>query len=87
MDAQSQQEHVEETSIVLTCPQCSQGGIPQRIGNRRGSCRTCNAFAQAVRRRLLSRLEDLAGGEADRIRAHVEIEEYRTRFGTEAHHA
>jgi hypothetical protein len=51
------------------------GGVA-RIGNRRNSCKVCNQFAQAVRRRTWARLVDLHKEEFDQLRLVVELELY-----------
>lgn len=67
-------------SVPLPCPDCDRDGFPgSRVGNRRRWCRSCNAFAAAVRRRLLIHLEDTYG--TPTLREELEIEEYLARFG------
>lgn len=42
---------------MLACPECSRKHPGHaRIGNRKATCRTCNRFAQAVRRRVAAGL-------------------------------
>lgn len=62
---------------VLRCPECSthRDGIA-RIGNRKTKCRTCNRFAQAVRRLVARRLTDAHPDEAQRLRLTAEVEVY-----------
>lgn len=52
--------NTNDTTTALTCPKCLQAGRTgtARIGNRRGSCSLCNAFAQKVRRETLKALKD-----------------------------
>lgn len=47
-----------------------------RIGNRRGTCDTCNNFSQAVRRGIAKRLHALHAEEAERLRLQVELDLY-----------
>lgn len=58
----------------LSCPQCYDEGVSGslRIGNRRSSCATCNAFAQAVRRRLVTRLVQEHAELAERMKLDIE---------------
>jgi len=68
----------------LPCPECrerliSKGLEPEgmnRIGNKRGTCDTCNAFAQAVKRLTANRLKDLHPDEYERLRLQVELDLY-----------
>lgn len=50
------------------CPDCNYG-----IGNNRTKCKTCNAFAQRVRRRALSMLSRRHKEEYKKIVEHVEF--------------
>ncbi|QGZ16796.1 hypothetical protein PBI_DEWDROP_152 [Microbacterium phage Dewdrop] len=47
-----------------------------RIGNRRGTCDTCNNFSQAVRRNVAKRLHAIHAEEAERLRLQVELDLY-----------
>jgi hypothetical protein len=58
------------------CPACRADGVAggARMGNRRASCRTCNAFAQAVLRLTRARLARAHPEQYATIRADVERE-------------
>lgn len=66
-----------EDHPVLACPACSsERSGASRIGNRKTTCRTCNRFAQAVRRLVSRRLTDAHPDEAQRLRLAAESEVY-----------
>lgn len=65
---------------LLPCPECRRRGAggQSRIGNRKGDCRTCNRFAQAVRRGTLRRLKQEHAEDYRRLLVEVEDAEYQT---------
>lgn len=67
----------QDDSPILRCPECYEkyGGYA-RIGNRKSRCRTCNRFAQAVRRETLVRLKDMHREDYLALRAGVESDLY-----------
>lgn len=66
----------------LPCPSCTRRGIVgTRIGNHRGTCRECNRFAAAVRRKFTDDLAALHPEDAEAIRRAAEIDVYTARFG------
>lgn len=69
---------------VLTCPECcsKHPDTLARIGNRKSACRTCNRFAQAVRRYVARALMDAHPEETAALRRAVEDETYRVVVGT-----
>lgn len=68
----------QDTSEVLTCPECVKvyESTKARIGNRKTTCRTCNRFAQAVRRHVARALIDAHPDEAARLRHAAEHNAY-----------
>lgn len=69
---------------VLRCPECSTNhdGTLARIGNRKTNCRTCNRFAQTVRRFVARDLMRAHPEETAQLRRAVEDEAYRQVVGT-----
>lgn len=69
---------------VLRCPECliNHDGTLARIGNRKTNCRTCNRFAQTVRRYVARALMDAHPDETAALRRAVEDEAYRVVVGT-----
>lgn len=64
---------------VLVCPEC-QGKHPgnARIGNRKSTCRTCNRFAQSVRRKVATALAEMHPVDAALLRQDAERLAYRS---------
>ncbi|QNJ56036.1 hypothetical protein SEA_RASPUTIA_149 [Microbacterium phage Rasputia] len=68
----------------LPCPECRERLLKNgndiegmnRIGNRRGTCTTCNNFTQAVARNVAKRLKALHAEEAEKLRLRVEMDLY-----------
>lgn len=59
------------------CPECVERyGGNARIGNRKGSCATCNRFGQAVRRAVARDLAALHEADAERYREAAEARLY-----------
>lgn len=69
---------------VLACPECSRKHPGHaRIGNRKATCRTCNRFAQAVRRKVAAGLVAAYPEQAAALTPTIEAEVYeRTVTGT-----
>lgn len=61
--------------VSMPCPECVNSGHSgaARIGNRRGSCKTCNAFAQRVRRLTFKLLTQAHPNDYAKIRAEAEL--------------
>lgn len=75
---------------ALPCPECRMKGRggKTRIGNHRGDCKTCNAWAQNVMRMTRTRLIAQHSAEYKSIRAQVEkdlypqvIDDFTAEFG------
>ena len=69
---------------VLECPDCAKThpeGLA-RIGNRKTTCKRCNRFSQAVRRRVAKDLMDLHREEAKLLREIAEDILYPEIVGT-----
>lgn len=62
---------------LLVCPECV-GEYPghARIGNRKGHCRTCNRFSQAVRREVAKNLAVMHPRDAADLRVLAEADVY-----------
>lgn len=68
----------------LPCPECRERLLKDgreiegmnRIGNRRGTCDTCNNFNQAVMRLTRARLKAQHEDEYERLRLRVEMDLY-----------
>lgn len=62
----------------MPCPECAEEGVEGsiKIGNRRGSCRTCNLFASRTRRAAIKRLMSRRASEYAQFHAAVEVELY-----------
>jgi hypothetical protein len=62
----------------LPCPECRMRGVGGgcRIGNRRNKCRTCNRFAQHVRRSTWRQLVAVHREEFEQMRLAAERELY-----------
>lgn len=69
---------------VLPCPECrdNHDGTLARIGNRKTNCRTCNRFAQTVRRYVARALMDAHPDETAVLRREIEDEVYRQIVGS-----
>lgn len=63
---------------ALPCPACLYDPLHRgsRIGNRRGQCRVCNAFASSTRRETAWRLREAHPGEYQTLLRQVERELY-----------
>lgn len=63
----------------MPCPECLSDQLwhGSRIGNRRGDCRLCNAWASAVRRETNNRLRDNHPQEWQTTMRAVEVEKFR----------
>ena len=48
----------------------------QRIGNKRSTCKTCNAFTQSVRRLTLTRLKERYPADYEELRLRTEMDLY-----------
>ena len=70
---------IRRTEIpALPCPECRYSGVGgmARIGNRRGTCRTCNNFSANVRRITMTRLKANHAEEYEKTRLRVEVDLY-----------
>lgn len=67
----------------LPCPSCTRARpdlTAPRIGHRRGRCRECNAFAQAVLRATLRQVREADPEGFEAMRSRVEVEVYAARY-------
>lgn len=61
----------------LDCPDClAERGIHSKIGNKRGDCNRCNAFAQRLIRHSARRLQNEYAEEYDALREKTEQDLY-----------
>lgn len=79
-DAAGVREELDPAS--LPCPACRASGVQgtARIGNRRGTCATCNAFAQRVRRVTAARMREAFADQYAAVQRVVEVEVYRDEY-------